>query len=76
MGNLGMPGYDQQKRYYELLSTFIQIKDPVIWMGKNILGINFRKRILSDMGFAMKSQEFKEISFCIVFRKMTKFPNI
>ena len=26
-------------------------------------------RILPDMGFAMESQELKELSFCVIFRK-------
>ena len=34
-----------------------------------ILIDNFRTRISQDIGFAMESQEFKGISFCIVFRK-------
>ena len=34
-----------------------------------ILGNNSRTRILPDMGFAIKSQELKELSFYIVFRK-------
>ena len=34
-----------------------------------ILGNNSRTRILPDMGFAIKSQELKELSFCINFRK-------
>ena len=52
--------------------SFLQIlhfKNPAIWLAKSILGNNSRARILPDMEFVMESQESKEISFCIVFRK-------
>ena len=49
-------------RYYTL-------KNPAVWLTKNILGNSSRTRILPDMGFAIESQESKKLSFCIVSRK-------
>ena len=54
-------------RYYAL-------KNPTIWLAKNIFGNNTRTRILPDTGFAVESQDSKEeFSFWIAFRKITKF---
>ena len=49
-------------RYYIL-------KNLAIRLAKNILGNNSRTKILPDIGFAMESQESKDLSFCIDFRK-------
>ena len=51
------------KKYYTL-------KNPAIWLVKKILVDNSKTRILPDMGFATESQELKEFSFWIVFRKI------
>ena len=45
------------------------LKNPAIWLVKNILGNNSRTRILPNIGFAMESQQIKQFSFCIVFEK-------
>ena len=41
----------------------------VILLAKNILGNNSKTRNLPDIGFAMESQESKQLSFCIVFSR-------
>ena len=48
-----------------LFKRFCTLKDPAIWLIKNILT---RTKIWADIGFAMKSQELKEFWFYIAFR--------
>ena len=48
-----------------LFKRFCTLKDPAIWLIKNILT---RTKISADIGFAMKSQELKEFWFYIAFR--------
>ena len=48
---------------------YCTLMNPAIWLAKNILGNNSWTRIFPDMGFAMKSQESKEFSFCITLGK-------
>ena len=56
-------------RSLNLFKRFCTLKDPAIWLIKNILT---RTKIWADIGFAMKSQELKEFWFYIAFRTIKK----
>ena len=49
-------------RYYTL-------ENLAIWLTTNILGNNSKTSILPDMRFAMESQQLKELSFRVVFKR-------
>ena len=59
---------------YLFFKKYYILKNPAIWLVKNILVDNFKTCILPDMQFVMESQEIKELSSCFVFRK-TKWQN-
>ena len=64
-----LPAYKKSTWSLIFFYRYHILKNSAIWLPKNILGNNSRTRILSDIRFLMESQESKEFSFCIVFRK-------
>ena len=54
---------------FNLLKYIWTLKNTAIWLAKNILIGNNSRTTLPDLWFAMESQESKELTFWIVFRK-------
>ena len=77
LGTLSMRDHAYQKQSLGFFTDInYTLKNPKIWLTKNILGNNSRTRILPDMGFAIESQESKELSFALFFRKNKLFKKI
>ena len=77
LGTLSMRHHAYQKQSLGFFTDInYTLKNPKIWLTKNILGNNSRTRILPDMGFAIESQESKELSFALFFRKNKLFKKI